>query len=197
MKNFIQIATFLLFPILLYSQEDRNSIRDKILTHLYQDDIINFLDKSGKIVKYDFSLLDLIDIDFTLMKYESSNYVDIDFYKFDINDIRMGVKNDSVNLSVNDIFPKCNTFILGINLSEFHNYTYRLKGFSTNDILYLLHDLSVNEKSDLKMKAIVKEMDVIFEDIDIQCMYKSIKKMKLDSECIKSNCYRRRPNFLY
>lgn len=192
MKILYLIITTLCFSNILHSQEKRDDIEKKILIHLYEDNAFKFLDDSGKVIN-DFSLLDSLKIDYDYMEAESNQYTNFDFYSFKVDEISLISKNDSVNISISKSYTQCSNFILAFNLNEIYNYTYRLKGFSTNDLIYLLSDLSREEKKDMKLKDIIKDMDLVFEDLDIRCMYKSIMKLNFNSECFKSDCYRKRP----
>ena len=192
MKQIYFIIIIFCLSFISYSQEKRDDIEKKILTHLYEDDVFKFLNDSGKVI-HDFSLLESLKIDFEYMEAESNQFINFDFYSFKVNEISLTSKNDSVNISIAKSHSECSNYILAFNLNRTYNYTYRLKGFSTNDLLYLLHDLSKVEKNNMKIKDIIKEMDYIFEDLDIRCMYKCIIKLKFNSKCFKSNCYRKRP----
>lgn len=192
MKRLYFIITALFLSNVFYAQEKRHDIEKKILIHLYEDDAFKFLDDTGKVIN-DFSLLDIVKIDYDYMEAESNQYTNFDFYSFKIDKINLISKNDSVDISIAKSYTQCSNFILAFNLNKIYNYTYRLKGFSTNDLLYLLADLTREEKKDMKFKDIVEDMDLIFEDLDIRCMYKSIMKLNFSSECFKSDCYRKRP----
>lgn len=181
--------------ISLAAQNDdtyKTNVKDKILTQLYLDDIFTFKDKSGNVI-YNYSLLDSIEIDYTFMEYESEMYLDVDFYKFNVKEDKLILNDESFELSIGEMYEECTEFILAINTNKLFNYTYKLKGFSTNDLLFLINDLSKGEKDDMKIKEIINEMDDVFVDLDISCLYNSIRKLKFNSNCIKSGCFRRRP----
>ncbi len=191
-KFFIYILTISSLQYAIYPQEDNSYLEKKIIMQLYEDNVFKFVDHMGNIIR-DFSLLNEVKINYTYMEYESDQYRDFDFYFFELNSDNLTSKNESVSISILKTYPECHNFILAHNINNFSRNIYRLSGFSSNDLIYLLHDISIAEKEGMKTKKIMKEMDNTFKDLDIRCMYESIMKLDFSSGCFKSGCFRKRP----
>jgi len=192
MKNSIYLILIFIFCSNVNAQKKASIIEKRIIMHLYLDDMFKFKDSTGKVIN-DLSLLEDVSLNYTYMEYESSQVINFDFYQVEINESNLTSKNDATKIVIIKNSPQCGNLILGFYLNNIYNHSYRLQGFSTNDLMYLLYDISREKALGTKIKKVIQEVDAIFESLDIECMYKSIKRMDFDSECMKSNCYRKIP----
>ncbi|MFK7750843.1 MAG: hypothetical protein AB8B65_20810 [Kordia sp.] len=192
MKNSIYLILTFIFCYNVNAQKKSSAIEKRIIMHLYLDDMFKLKDSKGKVIN-DFSLLNDVSLNYNYMEYESSQIINFDFYQIQVNENNLTSKNDATKISIIKSSSQCGSLVLGFYLNNIYNHSYRLQGFSTNDLPYLVYDIAKEKTSGTKIKKIVQEIDSIFESLDIECMHKSIKKLDFDSECMKSNCYRKIP----
>lgn len=145
----------------------------KFVLNLVEENIMEIQDQNTNQKNYDIQLtLDTIQ--------SSSYYLNENFKILKFNLVKNKVSYDSNKLSVFFNSSYCNTYILAID-SE--NNSYKLQGFQKNDILFLIY--KIKEKLHYKSsKEVLKFLKENVEDIDFECMYKSLIEEKLSSKCI-------------
>ncbi len=128
----------------------------------------------------DFKYLDSIEIELDTIV-EIPGVLNFILYKFQLGKNKIKIKSSNKEILFNCSF--CETYIITVD-SE-NNNSYRLKGFNGNDLLFLLKEINKNSYKERHYSKIVKELQSFTDKVDFICIYESLIKGKLDSECLK------------
>ncbi len=154
--------------------------KDIFISYLAQENIIAIKDTVTKRFVNDFKYLDTIEIELDTIV-EIPSVLNLILYKFQLGKNKIKIKSSNKEILFN--CSSCNTYIIAIN-SENKN-SYRLKGFNGNDLLFLLKEINKNLYKKRRNGELVKELQTFTNEVDFICIYESIIKEKLDSECLK------------
>ncbi|MCA6069498.1 hypothetical protein JI747_020245 [Chryseobacterium sp. RG1] len=173
-KSYYIIALTIFISSFYFSQ----TVKEKLTINLIEDGILTIQGKNDKNKYYD---PELINIQFDTVK-TSSIYLDENFkiLKFNLKKNNVEYNRDKLVVLFNSSF--CETYILAID-SE--NNSYKLSGFSKNDLLYFINSIKkiFHDKSSKYVLTYLKDN---IQEIDFDCIYKSLKNEKFDSRCIIS-----------
>ncbi len=175
----------ILFTLFLGSRnanaQDRCNIdKDIFISYLAQENIIVIKDTVTKRFVNDFKYLDSIEIELDTIV-EIPGVLNFILYKFQLGKNKIKIKSSNKEILFNCSF--CETYIIAVD-SE-NNNSYRLKGFNGNDLLFLLKEINKNSYKERHYSKIVKELQSFTDKVDFICIYESLIKGKLDSECLK------------
>lgn len=185
------ILLFILsFSFTAHYQMLSEEIHHKFILNLYQDGLLSFQDKENNVVN-DICLLEQVKIKYEHLKLKSANFTFFDFYAFTFSNENL-IFNNQKDKTIRPIYnPECGKVIIAFNSHHLYNRIYKVKGFLSNDLLFLLNDMKAmgNFKS---IKKSLKYLDREFEDIDFRCIYRALKQTNFDSDCLKEGCFIRK-----
>lgn len=166
----------LAFTIFISSFHFSQTVNEKFTMNLIEDGILTIQGKNDKNKYYN---PELINIQFDTIK-TSSIYLDENFKILKFNLQKNGVEYDRDKLVALFNSSFCDTYVLAID-SE--NNSYKLSGFSKNDFLYFMNSIKkiFHDKSS---KYILNYLKDNIQEIDFDCIYKSVKNEKFDIKCM-------------
>ncbi|WP_336703377.1 hypothetical protein [Chryseobacterium indologenes] len=168
----------LVFTIFISSFSFSQTVNEKFKINLIEDGILTIQDKNNKNKYYN---PELINMQFDTVK-TTSIYLDENFriLKFNLKKNKVEYDRDKLVALFNSSF--CDTYVLAID-SE--NNSYKLSGFSKNDLLYFINSIKkiFHDKSSKYVLTYLKDN---IQEIDFDCIYKSLKNEKFDNRCIMS-----------
>lgn len=170
MKYFFTFI-ILIASINLFSQENPKQI---FARHLLIENILLIKDNRQERL-YDSNLVKM-EID-TL----NSFYSNFDFYRFTLG--KNKVTSVSEDNSVLFSSSSCKEYIIAVN--NFDNSSYKLKGFNTNDLLFLLRDIKKLPQHDKSYNQIIKDLDGLNLGVNFKKIFKDIRNMKFDTAELK------------
>ncbi|MCC7522154.1 MAG: hypothetical protein IT220_11005 [Flavobacteriaceae bacterium] len=160
--------------IVTYSQIENDKIGRVFISYFYQENIMT-LNKS-----YVLTQIDSIEVNYDLIA--TYDFYTLKFYRFSLGKNKIGFKSNS-NTKIIFNSSSCNDYVIAFDYER--QIGYRLKGFNGNDLLFLLRD--VNKKSYKKesLKKTLSKFKSISNEIDLECIYKSLTKLDFESDCLK------------
>ncbi|TGN30235.1 hypothetical protein [Empedobacter tilapiae] len=177
----ITIIIFLTFQTYMFSQNKNNNLSSdkKFLLNLITDDVIKFVDEKNEDV-FKFNYLNLVDIKFDSIGAFPPLY-NISLYKFNTKKNKISISSNDIKIVYNS--SSCDDYFIAVD--EF-NKIYRLKGFSSNDFLFMLNDIQKNTYKRYKIIDIIKSFEELTNEIEFKCIYKSLINFDLNQDCLKS-----------
>lgn len=151
------------------------------ISELYVDGVIIMKNSNSGVYFDSYKYLNSINIEIdTIAKLPIiEDYV---IFKFTLGKNKISLVSDNIELNFNS--SSCSTFIIAINV--INRKSYKLKGFSKNDILFLLDDLKKYHFENYNLKKIAKQIQSYTSELDFLCMYNSLVKNDLESDCLIS-----------
>lgn len=162
----------MLISVNIFSQERVNHI---FTQHLLMDNVLILENKQQERL-YDSSFIEL-EID-TL----SSLFSNFEFYRFIVG--KNKVVTSSENLFISFSSSSCKEYIIAFN--NFEKKSYKLKGFNTNDLLFLISEIKKMSYEEYNSyKQIIRDLDELNIGINFKKTYNDILNLKLDSHNLK------------
>lgn len=172
-KNLLML--FMLLSICGYTQ-NVDVINKQFTLSLINEGLLTIEDIEKNKLYYD---VDLIQLELDSI---GNYFEDIYFYKFTLGENKIIYnKNIKVSLSVSS----CEEFILGFSSDAVAKY--RLKGFSGNDLLFLLRDIKITTGYKKSYNEILSNLNLFINDINFEEVYEAIINLDFDSPSLK-NC---------
>lgn len=171
----IPLLLFILYSLSFLDSNDKNLDR-LFITCLYQDNIIS-LSNGMDPLEY----INSINID--LDSIGGNNFYSLKLVKFTLgkNEIKLNI-NDDIEILFNS--SSCNEYVIAYDYTN--KLCYKLKGFNNNDLLFLLRDLNKKNYQKKKYKQLLSDLSLITNEIDFNCIYKSLKGLDMEAGCLKS-----------
>lgn len=144
---------------------------------------LNFLNENVLILKNIGESNRIYNPDIVKIEVESlGNYnSNISFYKFELGKNKIIPLDKKLDITLQ--MSSCQEYVIAFNIEN--HKSYRIKGFDTNDLLFLIRDVDKSLYKRKKVKNILKELNDLSTKVDFICIYNSLKKMNFDSECLK------------
>lgn len=168
------IITFLVLLPFKKNAQSNSDVGRSFLLHFLQENIL-ILENDANEKKYDVENL-IIDVDSI-----GAYYTDIVFYKFVLGKNIIRDKEEKMKISFNS--SSCNEYILAYD--SINNFTFRLKGFNGNDLLFLLDDIKKVSFIKRTSKKILSELSEINIGINFHELYKALINLNFDSPSLK------------
>lgn len=170
-KKILNILLLLCCFVNSYSQKD---VTITFQTLLILNSTITLEDQFESKESYLKILLENVDIEIEELKTKQFIPIYFSYYKVFRFDI---VKNETIiknNLPVVFKFGLCTEYVIVYN--EDTKQYYRIKGFKSNDFGSLLNDIFKDGEEKLKVKEIIKELDLLsYDGLNFDCIYKALK----------------------
>ena len=169
------IILILLLSISGYTQ-NIDVISKQFILSLINDGVLTIEDTASDKLYYN---VDLVQLELDSI----GNYFDdIYFYRFTLGKNKLFYdKSIKISLSVSS----CEEFILAFSYEA--DDKYRLKGFSGNDLLFLLRDIKNTTGYKESYYEILSDLSLFITDINFEDVYEAIINLDFDSPSLR-NC---------